>query len=251
MIKLPDFLNPINSYARSVQQKSLFISNDEREFEIFLTRNKRAKRLILRQDNISNNFKLTLPNRVSLKQAKAFCRQHIEWIAEKSAVETSVTNFEHGAVIPLRGKDYKLVFSDKLRGVIVQTKNEIHVCGGQEYAPRRLQTWLKARAKSDIQTALNKYQPMLQVKHSKLTIRDTKSRWGSCSSSKALSFSWRLIMAPNNILDYVVAHELAHILEMNHSAKFWAHVDRVCPHMVDSQKWLKINGGQLHQIRIN
>lgn len=232
----------------------IIIEVDGKPVDILLSRNKRSKRLTLRQNLSGGNFKLSMPMRASIKQAKAFCQQHAAWIAEKSAEMQDMPSFAHGHYIPLRGKMVKLVFLDQLRG---QTKffsldegDELHITGGAEFAPRRLVTWFKAQAKQDILTAMEKYQPMLGVKYSKLTIRDTKSRWGSCSSSKALSFSWRLVMAPPNCLDYVVAHELAHILEMNHGAKFWAHVDRVCPHMKDSQKWLKTNGGQLHQIRV-
>lgn len=232
----------------------IIIEVDGIPINIQLTRNKRSKRLTLRQNLSGGNFKLSMPMRASVKQAKAFCQQHSAWIAEKSAEMQDMASFADGQYIPLRGKMVKLVFLDQLRGqtkfISLDDAAELHITGGAEFAPRRLVTWLKSAAKKDILVAMEKYQPMLDVKYSKLTIRDTKSRWGSCSSSKALSFSWRLVMAPPNCLDYVVAHELAHILEMNHGAKFWAHVDGVCPHMKDSQKWLKTNGGQLHQIRV-
>lgn len=241
--------------TRILKPKKLEFSVLEMEFEglnvqIFLSRNKRAKRLTLRQNLSEGNFKLSLPTRGTVAQAKRFCEQHATWIAEKAADMQNMMSFAHGQFIPLRGQPAKLVFLPQLRGQTQLIDQEIRVTGGDEFAPRRLTNWFKAEAKTDILTAIDKYQPLLGVKYSKLTIRDTKSRWGSCSSSKALSFSWRLVMAPQNVLDYVVAHELAHILEMNHGAKFWAHVDAVCPHMKDSQKWLKTNGGQLHQIRV-
>lgn len=232
----------------------IIIEIDGQPINIQLTRNKRSKRLTLRQNLSGGNIKLSMPLRASIKQAKAFCNLHATWIVEKLAEMQDMPSFADGQYIPLRGKMVKLVFLDQLRGqtkfVATEDSDELQVTGGQEFAPRRLTTWLKAEAKKDILIAMEKYQPLLKVKYSKLTVRDTKSRWGSCSASRALSFSWRLVLAPPECLDYVVAHELAHILEMNHSAKFWAHVDRVCPHMKTSQKWLKTNGGQLHQIRV-
>lgn len=245
MIDLVGLLKPKTS-----KDGAIFIEVDGQQIEILLIRNKRSKRLTLRQNLSGGNFKLSMPMRSSIAQAKAFCNEHASWIADKSITMQDMVIFEHGQRIPLRGDQVKLIFLDQLRGQTLLLADELRVTGGSDYAPRRLTTWLKAEAKTDIVSAIEKYQPLLDVKHSKLTIRDTKSRWGSCSSSKALSFSWRLVLAPPNVLDYVVAHELAHILEMNHSAKFWAHVERVCPHMNDSRNWLKTNGGQLHQIRV-
>ncbi|PCI87946.1 MAG: hypothetical protein COB24_04200 [Hyphomicrobiales bacterium] len=245
MIDLTGFLKP-----KKPKQTVIFIEIAGRQIEILLSRNKRAKRLTLRQNLSGGNFKLSMPIRGTIAQAEDFCGQHTSWITDKSVNMRDMIMFEHDQHIPLRGGQVKLVFLDQLRGQTQQKLNELHVTGGTDYAPRRLTTWLKAEAKADILIAIEKYQPLLDVKHNKLTIRDTKSRWGSCSSSKALSFSWRLVLAPPNVLDYVVAHELAHILEMNHSATFWGHVDKVCPHMKDSRNWLKTKGGQLHQIRV-
>lgn len=249
MIDLPHLLNLTKKPAsRAVTE--LILDGENGEITVLLNRNKRAKRLTLRQNLSGGNFKLTMPVRSTIAQARAFCQQHLAWMQKHAVTMQDATHFQHDNFIPLRGKMVKLVFLDQSRGQIQHIDNELHVPGGTAHAPRRLVTWLKAEAKKDILLGIEKYQPLLDVKHSKLTIRDTKSRWGSCSSSKALSFSWRLVMAPEDVLDYVVAHELAHILEMNHSANFWAHVAKVCPHMKPSQKWLKTNGGQLHQIRV-
>ncbi len=235
---------------KKTTKKSIIVSNKDQDFEIFLRRNKRAKRLILRQNINDGQFALTLPPRASITSAENFCQSHIGWILNKFKTRSPLIKLKHGQLIPLRGEDYKLIFTDKLRGKIEQTKSEIIITGGEDFAPNRLKNWLKLQAKNDTIHAINKYQPMLNVKHNKLTIRDTKSRWGSCSSQKNLSFSWRLIMAPSYVLDYVVAHELAHILEMNHSPKFWAHVNKVCPHTKQAQNWLKENGSGLHVLQV-
>ncbi|MGL1921264.1 MAG: M48 family metallopeptidase [Hyphomicrobiales bacterium] len=249
MINLPSLLN-LNKKPTSRAVTEIILDDEHGKITVLLSRNKRSKRMTLRQNLGGGNFKLTMPLRGTIAQARAFCQENLSWMQKHSNAMQDATQFKHGHSIPLRGKQIKLVFIDQLRGQIKRIDDELHVPGGADYAPRRLVNWLKAEAKKDILIGITKYQPLLEVKHSKLTIRDTKSRWGSCSSSKALSFSWRLVMAPEDVLDYVVAHELAHILEMNHSPKFWAHVTKVCPHMKSSQNWLKTNGGQLHQIRV-
>lgn len=248
-MRLPEFITG-NKKKVSKAITAFELVHEGQIYEILLTRNKRSKRMTLRQDITKGKFRVTIPVRVTIAQAKYFCMQHITWIAEQTSSNANAKRFEHGQKIPLRGQEVTLVFHDKLRGQTNLLGSDLNVMGGTQHAPRRLTSWLKEQAKQDILASIAKYEPLLGVRHSKLTIRDTKTRWGSCSSTKALSFSWRLVFAPNNVLDYVVAHELAHILEMNHSSKFWAHVEKICPHMQESKQWLKLNGGQLHQIHI-
>ena len=90
----------------------------------------------------------------------------------------------------------------------------------------------------------------LGVKVKRLSIRDQSSRWGSCTSAGSLSFSWRLILAPPYVLDYLAAHEVAHLVEMNHSARFWRVVGRVCGHVERAKTWLDTHGNDLHRYGI-
>ena len=109
--------------------------------------------------------------------------------------------------------------------------------------------WIFSRreARKRLEAQVLDHAARLGVKPSRITVRDTLSRWGSCSSARALSFSWRLIMAPEFVLDYVVAHEVAHLCEMNHSPRFWAHVRSLAPNMEAAQAWLKVNGRDLQR----
>jgi len=122
------------------------------------------------------------------------------------------------------------------------------VRGEPRHQPRRIIDFLKREAKADLERASQGYARAMDVRYSQLTVRDTTSRWGSCSSNGTLSFSWRLIMAPPRVLDYVAAHEIAHLMEMNHSPDFWAHVYRHCPHTDWSRKWLRKHGHTLHKL---
>lgn len=121
------------------------------------------------------------------------------------------------------------------------------VRGREEHIGRRLQDWLKRQARADLSTASAHYAKQLGLKFRRLHIRDQATRWGSCTSNGTLSFSWRLVLAPPAILNYVAAHEIAHLEEMNHSAAFWALVEKIYPNMEEARQWLNQHGAELHR----
>jgi len=130
----------------------------------------------------------------------------------------------------------------------VWTQNDaIFVRGDATHAPRRVLDFLKREARKALEARVLHHAARLGVKPSRITVRDTASRWGSCSTARALSFSWRLILAPDFVLDYVVAHEVAHLREMNHGPRFWAHVKGLICDMKAAQNWLKNNGRELQR----
>jgi predicted metal-dependent hydrolase len=124
------------------------------------------------------------------------------------------------------------------------------VAGGFEHLDRRVHDFLKREARRDLQKAAERYADVLDVKVKRLSIRDQSSRWGSCTSSGSLSFSWRLILAPPFVLDYLAAHEVAHLVEMNHSPRFWKIVGRICNHVERAKRWLDAEGNDLHRYGI-
>ena len=124
----------------------------------------------------------------------------------------------------------------------------IRVFGDPKFLPRKVGDFLKRQAKQDLSKAVSHYSNELGVKAKSITIRDTTSRWGSCSSTGALNFSWRIVLAPPEVLQYLAAHEVAHLREMNHSNRFWKLVEDVCPDMNAQKSWLKIHGSKLHAI---
>jgi len=124
----------------------------------------------------------------------------------------------------------------------------IRVFGDPKFVPRKVTDFLKRQAKQDLNRAVNHYSAALNVKAKSITLRDTTSRWGSCSSSGALNFSWRIVLAPPEVLNYLAAHEVAHLREMNHSDRFWRLVEEVCPDMEIQKSWLRNHGAQLHAV---
>lgn len=213
-----------------------------------LRRNAAARRLILRIRADSGEPVLTIPARTSLKDARAFLARHGEWIAVRLARLPERVPFIDGAVLPIRGVSCRIVGTGGTgRGRIVLTGDALHVPGEAAHLSRRVLDWLKSEARTDLAAAVARHGAALGVKVGKLSVKDTKSRWGSCAASGALSFSWRLILAPPFVLDYLAAHEVAHRIEMNHSDRFWNVVARACPEWEAAERWLTAHGAGLHR----
>jgi predicted metal-dependent hydrolase len=155
----------------------------------------------------------------------------------------------------LRGVAHRIVHRAGVRGVVwteMRDSGERIICvaGGVEHVDRRVHDFLKREARRDLAKSAQHYAEALGVKVKRISIRDQSSRWGSCTSAGSLSFSWRLILAPPYVLDYLAAHEVAHLVEMNHSPRFWRVVGRVCDHVERAKRWLDTCGNDLHRYGI-
>ena len=125
----------------------------------------------------------------------------------------------------------------------------IRVHGDRGTVPKKVVEFLKRQARADLTKAVTRYSAVLDVKAASITLRDTTSRWGSCSTTGALNFSWRIVLAPPAVLDYLAAHEVAHLREMNHSDAFWALVADICPDYEAQKAWLRAHGSGLHAVQ--
>lgn len=227
---------------------------DDVELPVAFKHNAQARRIILRMNPKAEGVLLTVPPGTSKGEALAFARSQSAWIAARMKRTPNTVVFTDGMVLPLRGVLHQVRHQPVPRRTVwceaAEGPDEVPtvlVSGRPEHLPRRLKDWLKAEARTDLAAASARYADEMGLKYSRLTIRDQTSRWGSCSSAGALSYSWRLILAPEDVLDYVAAHEVAHLAEMNHGPRFWALVERHCPHMKTSQHWLKQHGRDLHR----
>lgn len=155
-------------------------------------------------------------------------------------------------MIPFKGVDHKIIHLDRLRGVIeaklIVGEPSLLVPGEPGMIPRKMITFLKKEARKELNAAVSECSEALGARAKIIRITDTTSRWGSCSTTRTLSFSWRIIMAPPEVLYYLAAHEVAHLREMNHSEDFWNLVREICPDMDKHKAWLKTNGNHLHAI---
>lgn len=223
-----------------------FIDIGEFHLPIKIKRHRTSRRLIVRYQPLQKSISLTLPQRVSLKQGLHFVNERREWILRQVMQYSHVTFFVHGQVIPVLGKNIRLEHNGG-RGVTCEHEGVLQVYGSSEFMERRVKKWLVQKTKTEIITLAENFASRLGIKKiGNITLRDTSSRWGSCSHDGNLSFSWRLVFAPYEVLQYIVAHEVAHIREHNHSADFWALVAQLCPEFQTSRNWLKRNGKTLY-----
>ena len=210
--------------------------------------NARARRFTLKVKNATRDVVLTIPPRANRKAAREFVERHGDWIAEKLQALPSKVTLMEGALIPLRGVPHRLCHGGARGTVRVEAGDEpaIVVFGPPEHFGRRVLDFLKREAKRDLAEAVARYAGQLGVTVGRISLKDTKSRWGSCSAQGHLAFSFRLVMAPPMVLDYLAAHEVTHRREMNHSARFWSLLESVAPHTAEAEAWLKAHGGGLH-----
>ena len=214
---------------------------------LVLRRSARARRITLRISQIDGRVTLTLPSRLPEREALAFAREKEPWIRKHLDARGSDVNIAPGVALPLEGR-LRTVVPGTGRGVQV-SEGEILVPGPVDRLAPRLLAHLRGMARDRLAAACDEYAARLGHPFARLTLRDTRSRWGSCTSDGGLMFSWRLIMAPPEILHYVAAHEVAHLQEMNHSPAFWAVVDRIYGDHRPHRDWLRTHGADLHRYR--
>lgn len=213
------------------------------EVPVSVRRNARARRMILRVCSRTGAVRLTLPSHVRLSAAERFIDKHTDWLVAERGKLGDFTEPEHGAVIPFCGVPHELCFTGAGPRKVIVEDGRILVGGPIDMAAGRLAKWLRAEAKSRIEARVAVHAGTLGVAYGRVSIGDMRSRWGSCSSQGTLRFTWRLVMAPDHVLDYVAAHEVAHLLEMNHSDRFWAHVGRCVPAYKTERRWLRSTHG--------
>lgn len=200
----------------------------------------RARRLALRVDAVARGVELVLPRRAPADVALGFVARHRGWIAARVAALPPPARLADGAIIPLFGVPHRIRrVADAQAAPVTVAEGEIRVRGEPAHLARRVIDHLKALARRDFAARARALAARLDRGVTRVGVRDPKSRWGSCSSKGALSFSWRLILAPEPVIHYVVAHEVAHLVEMNHSARFWRIVAGLCPDSAAPRAWLR------------
>ncbi len=222
---------------------------------IEVRRHPTARRLTLRVSRTSRSVYLTLPRHTCLREADRFVARSLAWVRERLDGVPAPMPFRHSASVPLRDVAHEISFVGHRPGSPVVSLHQspagrlhrIDVTGAAEHAPRRLKDWLVVEATRDLDARVSHHAARLGVRARRLTLRDQKSRWGSCSSSGELSFSWRLVLAPPLVLDYVAAHEVAHLAEMNHGPRFWRLVAKTMPDFEDARVWLRLRGMDLYR----
>ncbi len=217
--------------------------------EVHLKRSAQARRFSLRVSRLDGKVTLSMPLRAREGEALAFLKGHEGWLREtlQAMPESARRPVGLGSPIPVEGRELVLAAGTG-RGIRVDGDNLL-IPGNSATAGPRVAAWLKVLARDRLARASTHYADLLGRRYTTLALRDTRSRWGSCSPDGRLMYSWRLIMAPPSVLDYVAAHEVAHLVELNHSAAYWAVVSRIYPGWQAQRAWLHEHGQTLHRLR--
>ena len=239
----------------------LSVAHDGREMKVRLRPSARARRFTLRVKVAEDAIVLTMPARGSVRAAQAFADRYAGWIASRLTRLPEPVPLQAGDVLPLRGREHVITHRPGARGTVwieaytPQTDDgsasgpllALCVAGRKEHVARRVVDYLRAQAMADLKVAVKVHAAQINMTPSKIAIRDSKTRWGSCSAAGALNFSWRIILAPAFVLDYLAAHEVAHLVHLNHSDKFWTLTRRLFRDTDKAEAWLNACGAQLHQ----
>jgi len=206
-----------------------------------------AKRISLRMSAAKNSVVLTLPRRSSLATGIQFLNSKSAWVLANTE-ENSVITITDGTTLPILGKPYTIKRMDG-RGIshLNPETSQLIVYCLPEFVSRRVKDFLKKLLCEECTKIGREFAHTLGKRITKVVTSKASSRWGTCNANGVLSFNWLLVFAPKAILEYVIAHETAHLKEMNHSPKFWMVVEKLYPDTTLARKWLKNNGHMLHK----
>jgi predicted metal-dependent hydrolase len=222
-----------------------------RTLPLRIVENDRARRLTLRIDAGGQGLRITAPPGMRMAEIDRFLERHHGWLETRLAKLPDRPMLRPGVKIPIRGVPHRIVHEPS-RGTVETAMGDdgplLIVHGDRRFLTRRIADYLKREAKRDIGALVEKHTANAGRRAKSIRFKDTTSRWGSCSSTGNLSFSWRIMMAPPAVIDYLVAHEVAHLKEMNHGPKFWKLCHELCPDTDRCRAWLKRNGGALQAI---
>ncbi|MFQ6549331.1 M48 family metallopeptidase [Aestuariibius sp. 2305UL40-4] len=216
--------------------------------EITLRRSRRSRRLSLRVSSLDGKVTMTIPERVDQRMAQKFAAEREAWLRRTLQGQQPPSPVAGGATVLFEGREIRVETGPERR---TRLEGDVLRVPASRAVPASVKAFLKALARERLAAASDKYAARVGQDFRQIALRDTRSRWGSCSSDGRLMYSWRLIMAPPEVLDYVAAHEVAHLVHLDHSPAFWALVGEICPSYGTHRTWLRDNGASLHRYRFD
>ncbi|MDJ0827026.1 MAG: SprT family zinc-dependent metalloprotease [Rhodobacter sp.] len=217
--------------------------------EITLRPTARARRVSLRVSALDGRVTLSLPKGMNPDEAMAFAQEKSDWIRRHLAGRQDPVRPAIGGTVLLRGQEVTISAGAVDRAIV--RDGAMLVPAAPDLVAARIKAFLRLEARASLTEAAERHAKVLGRTVGKITLRDTRSRWGSCNQRGDLMFSWRLVMAPPELLDYVAAHEVGHMVEMNHSPAYWRVVEELCPDYRARRRWLRENGTTLHRYRFD
>lgn len=244
--------SPARPLSRAPRHGKRAVAVSGRTLPLEIREHPRATRITLRIEPGGKGLKLTIPRGLPAIEIDAFMTRQHGWLTSRLAGYPEPGGMRDGAVVGLRGIEHRVAWSGGLRGLTrvthIDGERLIAVAGAPEHVGRRIADFLRKQARVDLDEAVARHTAAIGRKARSVKLKDTKSRWGSCSADGNLSFSWRIVMAPPHVIDYLAAHEVAHLAEMNHGPRFWALCERLCPRTAEAKAWLKRNGNRLQAV---
>lgn len=222
---------------------------DGQRLPLVIRRHQRAKRICLRYNPTQHAISLTLPKHTRVSAGLQFLMQKSEWLIETLHEMPSKKQIKPGVVIPVLGERVRVRHDDAISGAWMLMEDVLYVAGARIDFPKRVTEALKKIASTALSEVATRQARRVGRRLNRVSVRDTRSRWGSCSSNGNLAFSWRLIFAPMEVMEYVVAHEVAHLRHMNHSRSFWELVEYLCPEYEAAKDWLRLHGKELYRYK--
>lgn len=223
-----------------------FDFSKEFPFDVKVKKTSVAKKLVLRIDTKDHCAILSIPKYCLRKQALKFLQENEVWIINTLANLPKLSNFADGDEISVFGNIYKICHENKHKGTRFEG-DLLKVGGDKVFLHRRVKDFLKKEAVDKLAEISIKTAEKIGVKIASVTVKDTKSRWGSCSTKGNINYNWRIVLAPKEVIDYLVCHEVSHLKHPNHSTDFWKTVESLCPSYKDSRNWLKTHGKELYK----
>lgn len=223
-----------------------FDFSDILDFDIKITKSSLAKRLTLRIDEKNRIPVLTIPNKCSSKKAIAFVKEHTDWIKNTLSKIPKSKKFSPQDKFTFLGREITIIHTPSQRGTIL-SENNLLVGGDIEFLHRRVTDFIKKQTLKHLYAFTIETANKINCKVHNVTLKDTKSRWGSCSSKNNINYNWRISLAPYFVIEYLVCHEVSHLLHQNHSSDFWQCVANLCPDYKKARNWLKTNGKELYK----
>lgn len=211
-------------------------------------RSRQARRISLRIDPADGAVVVTLPPRAGRQAAMGLLHDNAEWIAARLAALPLHLPLVDGAQVPLHGEMHQIRHVPSGRAGVQLLGRTLHVSGDADFLPRRVADFLRTEARHRFTALAMVKAGEAGLRPRRISVKDTRTRWGSCSARGDLAFCWRLIMAPPFVQDYVAAHEVAHLRHMNHGARFWALVATLTPHTDAAMCWLRDEGPRLLRV---
>ncbi len=208
-------------------------------------RSRRARRVSLRIDPCGGAVVVTLPMRAGRGAGVALLMGNADWIADRLAQLPDAMPFVDGALVPIANMPHRIRHMPGARRGAWVEAGELRVSGAPEFLRRRVLDYFRKEARARLTVLVAGKAGRIGVVPRRVSVKDTRSRWGSCAADGSLAFSWRLMMAPEFVQDYVAAHEVAHLRHMNHGKSFWALVHRLTPHTAEAIAWLHTDGSRL------